>query len=120
MLDNNELQAIIASINNLKDHTPYWKTFLTLSIPILISSMLGVVTGLGSALYLDRLKTRRENAKIVRERREKELALLSGANAAIAFNIEAITHTVLQQKMPHYEHSRAACLEISTLCLGRR
>jgi hypothetical protein len=114
-LDNTQLQIILNYINTLKDHTPYWKTFIASATPVLLSSLLGIGTGIGTALYLEHLKTKRESDKIRRERREKELALLSGTNTAIAFNIEALIHTTMQEILPHYEQSRAACLAIDEL-----
>lgn len=89
----------------------YWKHFVITAVPIFLASLLGLAT----ALLLDCLKTRRELRKGVRERLENELALLSGANTAIAFNIEALTHTVMQQILPHHEQSHAACAAIEAL-----
>lgn len=99
-LTDAQLQKIIAAINNLSDRSPFWKP----AIPIFLAALLAFVF----ALLLDGLKTRRENRKVARERSEKELSLLSGANTAIAFNIEALIHTTMQQIMPHYHQSHAA------------
>lgn len=110
-VDDSQLQKLLASIDALKDHTPYWKHFLIMALPIFLASLLGLAT----ALLLDGLKTRREIRKAVRERLEKELALLSGANTAVAFNITTLIHTVMQQILPHHKQSHDACAAIEHL-----
>ena len=106
-LDGGQFQKLLSALNSLVDHAPFWKP----AVPIFLASLLG----LGSALFLDWLKTRRENRKATRERLEKELAQLSGANAAIAFNIEVLIHTIMQQIMPHFAQSNAAVEAIKKL-----
>ena len=66
--DDGQLQKLLASIDALEDHAPYWKHFLITAVPIFLASLLGLAT----ALLLDSLKTRRELRKGVSER----LALL--------------------------------------------
>lgn len=102
-----QFQKLLSAVNSLRDHAPFWKP----ALPIFLAAMLGF----GSALLLDGLKTRRENRNVTRERLEKELAQLSGANTAIAFNIEALIHTVMQQILPHYTQSHAAAAAIEAL-----
>lgn len=114
-VDAGQLQKLLASIDVLKDHAPYWRHLLITAVPIFLASLLGLAT----ALLLDQLKTQRENRKFVRERREKELALLSGVNTAIGFNISALIHTVMQQILPHYEKSHAALKAIKRLGGGQ-
>jgi hypothetical protein len=110
-VDDGQMQKLLAAIDALEDHGPYWKHFVTAALPIFMASLLGLAT----ALLLDWLKTRRDNNKANKERLEKELALLSGANTAIAFNISALTHTVLQQVLPHHEKSHAARAALESL-----
>ena len=107
-LDDSQLQKLLASVDALADHAPYWKHFLIAALPIFLASLLGLAT----AWLLEWLKTRRENRKTVRERLEKELTLLSGANTAIAFNISALIHIVMQHVLPHYRRSHAAVARI--------
>lgn len=71
--------------------------------------------GLATALFLDWLKTRREEKNIIKEREEKELALLNSTNTSIGFNISVLTHAVMQQILPHHEQSHAACVAIMAL-----
>ena len=104
-LTDAQLQKIIAAIDDLKDHAPGWKP----GIPIFIAALLSFLF----ALFLDYLKTRRELRKAKRERVEKELSALNGASTAVAFNIEALIHTTMQQIMPHYHQSNAAVAIIS-------
>jgi hypothetical protein len=109
--DDGQLQKLLASIDALQDHAPFWNHFLNTAVPIFLASLLGLAT----ALLLDWLKTRRESRKSTCERLEKELVQLSGANTAIAFNIEALIHSVMQQILPHHEQSHAACKAIEAL-----
>src|ERR1700733_10270409 len=113
-IDDSQFQKLLASIDALADHAPYWKHFLITASPILLASLLGLAT----ALLLDWLKTRRESRKNVRERLENELALLSGVNTAIGFNVTTLIHTVVQQILPHHEQSQAACAAIEALHAG--
>lgn len=110
-IDDSQLQKLLASIHALQNHAPFWNHFLITAAPIFLASLLGLAT----ALLLDWLKNRRENRKSIRERLEKELAQLSGANTAIAFNIEALIHSVMQQILPHHKQSHAACTAIEAL-----
>lgn len=112
-IDDSQFQKLLASIDALGDQTS-WKHFLITALPIFLAALLG----LGTAWLLDWLKTRRENKKAVRERLERELALLSGANTAIGFNVTTLIHTVIQQILPHYEQSHAACAAIKALHAG--
>ena len=99
MMTVDQFQRLLASIEALSDHAPYWKQFVITALPIFLASVLGFAT----ALLLDRLKTRRENQKVNQERLEKELARPSGASTAMGFNIEVLIHTVFQQILPHYK-----------------
>jgi len=110
-LDEAQLQKIIATVGSLEDHSPYWKHFLIASVPIFLASMLGLLT----AWLLDAYKNRREETKTVRERREKELSLLSVVNTAIGFNISTLIHTAVQQVLPHYKQSNAALFAVEAL-----
>jgi hypothetical protein len=116
--NDGQLEKLLASVEALADHGPYWKHFLTTALAIFLASFLGLAT----ALLLDWLKTRRENGKAVLERLENELALLSGANTAIGLNITALIHTVTQQILSHHEQSHAACsaIEKAEFLIGRR
>jgi hypothetical protein len=111
VLDNNQLQFIAATINNLKDHTPHWLD----PVKSIATTVLAAMLGFGFAWFLDYLKNNRERNKTIRERREKELSSLSATNVAIIFNIETLIHTTMQQIFPHYDDSRAACLRRTTL-----
>jgi hypothetical protein len=113
-IDDSQFQKLLSSIDALADHAPYWKHFLITASPIFLASLLGLAT----ALLLDWLKTRRESRKTVRERLENELALLSGVNTAIGFNVTTLIHTVVQQILPHHEQSQAACAAIEALHAG--
>jgi hypothetical protein len=110
-INNAQFQKILAAIDALYDHTPYWMHLLVTAFPIFLASLLGFVT----ALFLDWLKTRRDSQKLTRERREKELAQLSGVTTAIGFNIEALIHTVMQQVLPHRDQSYAAIAAIQSV-----
>jgi len=110
-VDEAQLQKVVAAIDRLADHSPYWKHFLIASVPIFLASMLGLLT----AWLLDAYKTRREERRTLRERLEKELSLLSGVNTAIAFNIGALIHTAKQQILPHHEQSHAALFAVEAL-----
>ena len=112
-LDDGQLKQLIISINALHSQVPYWKQFFVTTLPIFLAALLWLTT----ALLLDWLKTRRECKNLVRERLEKELALLSGVNTAIAFNISTLIHTVMQQILPHYKQSYAAKVKIAKLNL---
>jgi hypothetical protein len=113
-MEDSQVQKLIASVDALVDRAPYWQHFLVTALPIFLASLLGLAT----ALLLDWLKNRRERDKTNRERLEKELALMSGANTAIGFNIEALTHIVMQQVLPHHKQSHAVCLAIDALRNG--
>jgi hypothetical protein len=110
-INDAQFQKIVAAIDALYDHTPYWRHFLVTAVPIFLASLLG----LGTALFLDLLKTRRESRKLIRERREKELAQLSSVVTAIGFNVESLIHTVMQQVLPHHEQSHAAVAAVSAV-----
>jgi hypothetical protein len=115
-LDDSQFQKLIASVDALADHAPTWQHFLVAALPVFLASLLGFAT----AYLLDLLKTRRENKKVIRERLEKELALLSGVNTAIGFNVTTLIHTVKQQILPHYYNSKSALGMIEDLHAGRR
>ncbi len=78
--------------------------FFVAAVPVFLAAFLGFALG----LFTDWLKTRRENRKVSRERQEKELTQLDGAAAALAYNIGALLHTVVQLALPHREASHAA------------
>jgi len=111
MMAGDQFQRLLAAIEALRDHAPYWKQFVIAALPIFLASVLGFAT----ALVLDWLKTRRENRKAIRERLEKELARLNGASTAMGFNIEALTHMVFQQILPHYRASYEAMSAINKI-----
>jgi hypothetical protein len=102
--DDAQLQRILAAIDGSKDGVLSWQRFLALAAPV----FLGAILGFAFAFLMDWLKTRRENRKLTRERRETELARLSGVMTALGFNIETLTHTALQQVLPHHKQSHAA------------
>ena len=110
-IDPVQFQKLIATIDALAVPAPYWKHFFIAAVPIFLASLLGLST----AMLLDWLKTRREKRTSDRERLEHELSLLSGANTAIAFNIESLVHTVLQQILPHHQASQAACAALEAV-----
>jgi len=114
VIDDSQFQKLLASVDALADHAPTWRHFLITALPIFLASLLGLAT----ALFLDRLKTRRESKKVIRERLEKELALLSGMNTAIGFNVTTLIHTVKQQILPHYYNSKSALGMIEGLHAG--
>lgn len=109
-IDDVQLQKLLTSIDALGDQTS-WKHLLVTAVPIFLAALLG----LGTAWLLDWLKTRRENKKVIRECREKELALLSGVNTAIGSNVTILIHTVMQQILPHYYKSKSALAAIEAL-----
>jgi hypothetical protein len=110
-LDDAQFQKLLASVDALADHAPTWRHFLITALPIFLASLLGFAT----AYLLDWLKMRRENKKVIRERLENELALLSRTNTAIGFNVTTLIHTVMQQILPHYQKSQEACGAITNL-----
>lgn len=112
-LDDSQFQKLLASLDALGDQTS-WKHLLITALPIFLAALLG----LGTAWLLDWLKTERENKKVIRERLEKELALLSGVNTAIGFNVTTLIHTVKQQVLPHYYKSKSALAAIEALQVG--
>jgi hypothetical protein len=85
--------------------------FFVAAVPIFLAALLGV----GVGFFTDWLKTRRENRKLIRERREKELTQLNVVATANAYNIEVLLHTVMQQILPHHEqsHDAAAALRLA-------
>jgi hypothetical protein len=112
-IDDSQLQKLLASIDALGDQTS-WKHLLVTALPIFLAALLG----LGTAWLLDWLKTQRQNKKVVRERLEKEPALLSGTNTAIGFNITTLIHAVMQQILPHYYKSKSGVATIEALHAG--
>jgi hypothetical protein len=78
--------------------------FFVAAVPVFLAAVLRVAVG----LFTDWLKTRSENRKVSRERQEKELTQLNGAATVVAYNIEALLHTVMQLVLPHREQSHAA------------
>ena len=84
--------------------------FFVAAVPVFLAALLGV----GAALFMDWLKTRRENRKAARERREKELTQLNSAATAMGYDIEALLHIVMQQVLPHREQSHAAAAALHT------
>jgi hypothetical protein len=58
-VDDGQLQKLLASIDALADHAPYWRHFLITAVPIFLASLLGLAT----ALLLDRLKNQARESK---------------------------------------------------------
>jgi hypothetical protein len=112
--DDAQLQKILAAIDRSKDGVLSWQRFLALAAPV----FLGAILGFAFAFLMDWLKTRRENRKLMRERRERELAELSGVMTAIGFDIEALTHTAMQQVLPHHKQSHAAVAAVLAVQSG--
>ena len=115
-------QNIIEAVKGLRDHSSYWTHFLIQAAPVFLGSLLGI----GSALLLDGLRTRRETRKILTERQEKdaadllerqtrELGQLNLVSTAMGFNLENLQHIAMQQVLPHFHDSHAACTEIESL-----
>lgn len=106
LIDDAQLQNLLSALGKLGSHTSHWD--YTTAIP----TFLGALLGFGAAMLADWLKTRRERKTRIRERREKELAQLSGTNTMLAFNVETLVHTAMQQIIPHFEASHTAVKEL--------
>ncbi len=115
LMDDAQLRQIVAAIRGLKDGGSLWRHFLISAAPVFFGAVLGLAFG----FFADWLKTRRENRKISRAKREEELAQLNGIMTALGFNVESLTHTVMQQVMPHYDQSHAAIDAIQAVRDGK-
>jgi hypothetical protein len=112
MMTVDQFQKLLAAIEAIRDHAVNWNQLFITALPTFLATFLASILGFATALLLDWLRTRRDNRKVARERLEKELAQLSGASTAMGFNVEALTHIVYQQILPHYEAARDVLLLI--------
>lgn len=100
--DEQQILQMFLEIQRLQNSNAHWD--FRSAIPTLIGALLGLC----AALFLDHLKTRREDRQAIRIRRENELSALNRANIALAFNVEILVHAGLQQILPHHDGSVAA------------
>ena len=109
-IDNAQWERLLDAVKSLVDHQSYWGHFLTQAAPVFLGSLLGI----GSALFLDWLKTRREASKALKDGRKQELAQLNLVSTAMGFNLENLQHIAMQQVLPHFHQSYAANLEVES------
>ena len=107
------LQLVLA-IERLGDHGNGWD--YRTAIPTLLGAILSAAFGFSTALFLDHLKSKREAKDRKREKLEDELASISKAVTLLAFNVELLTHTAMQQIIPHYEASENSCNVLAHAC----
>jgi hypothetical protein len=74
------------------------------AFPVVLGAVLAVATG----FFSDWRKTHRDDRKALRDRQERELRQINAVSTAMGFNIESLLHIVMQQILPHREHSHAA------------
>jgi len=108
-------------VKALGDHSSFRSHFFSQATPVFLGSLLGI----GSALLLDWLRTRRETRKALADRQEedaadllerqtRELAQLNLVSTAMGFNLENLQHIAMQQVLPHFRDSHAAFGELET------
>jgi hypothetical protein len=95
-----QLQKILTTLESMKSDGVHWEQV----IPVFLSAALGMSVGIG----LEYFKRYLERNKVELERDKKELNQINIATVAIAYNIEALIHLVMQNILPHHSQSVAA------------
>jgi hypothetical protein len=98
---DDQLQKLLAVVGSLKvPDGLHWETV----IPVFVSALLAMCVG----ILLEHYKTRREEQRTERKKREEELTQINIATIALAYNLELVIHAIFQNILPHYENSHAA------------
>jgi hypothetical protein len=73
-------------------------------VSVFLSALLAMIVG----ILLDLFKRHRDSVKATREKLEHEVQQINGIISGIGFNISTLSHIVMQNILPHYNHSHAA------------